>query len=80
MFASYLVIDRGLDFWPAMELSRRTVTPRWFGYFAFVLLVALLNIGGALALVLGLLVTVPLSFCTMTVLYADIFGLQIKQY
>ena len=27
MFASYLVVDRRLDFWPAMELSRRTVTP-----------------------------------------------------
>ena len=39
LFASYLVIDRGLDFWPAMELSRRTVNPRWFGFFAFVLLV-----------------------------------------
>jgi uncharacterized membrane protein len=76
MFASYLVIDRGLDFWPAMELSRRTVNPRWFSYFAFVLLVVLLNLAGAIALGLGLLVTIPLSFCTVTVLYAEIFGLQ----
>ena len=76
LFASYLVIDRGLDFWPAMELSRLTVNPRWFGYFAFVLLLALLNLAGAIALGVGLLVTVPLSFCTMTVLYAEIFGLQ----
>jgi uncharacterized membrane protein len=80
MFASYLVIDRGLDFWPAMELSRRTVTPRWFGYFAFVLLVALLNIGGALALVLGLLVTIPVSMCAVTAAYADLFGFQSKEY
>ncbi len=49
MFASYLVVDRRLDFWPAMELSRRTVTPRWFGYFAFVLLMALLNLAGVVA-------------------------------
>ena len=76
LFASYLVIDRGLDFWPAMELSRLTVNPRWFGFFAFVLLLALLNLAGAIALGVGLLVTVPLSFCTMTVLYAEIFGLQ----
>ena len=27
LFASYLVVDRRLDFWPAMELSRLTVTP-----------------------------------------------------
>ena len=76
MFASYLVVDRRLDFWPAMELSRLTVTPRWFGYFAFMLLVALLNLAGAIALVVGLLVTIPLSFCTVTVAYADLFGLQ----
>jgi uncharacterized membrane protein len=76
LFASYLVIDRGLDSWPAMELSRLTVNPRWFSFFAFVLLLALLNLAGAIALGVGLLVTVPLSFCTMTVLYAEIFGLQ----
>jgi uncharacterized membrane protein len=80
LFASYLVIDRGLEFWPAMELSRLTVNPRWFSFFAFVLLLALLNLGGALALGLGLLVTMPLSFCTVTVLYAEIFGLQSREY
>ena len=76
MFASYLVVDRGLDFWPAMELSRRTVNPRWSGYFAFALLVVLLNLAGAVALGVGLLVTIPLSFCAVTVLYAEIFGLH----
>jgi uncharacterized membrane protein len=76
MFASYLVVDRRLDFWPAMELSRRTVNPRWFGYFAFVLLVVLLNLAGAIALGVGLLVTIPLSFCAMTAAYADLFGFQ----
>ena len=76
MFASYLVVDRRLDFWPAMELSRRTVNPRWFGYFAFALLVVLLNLAGAVALGVGLLVTIPLSFCTVTAAYADIFGFQ----
>ena len=76
LFASYLVVDRRLDSWPAMELSRLTVTPRWFGYFAFLLLLALLNLAGAIALGLGLLVTIPLSFCTVTAAYADLFGFQ----
>jgi uncharacterized membrane protein len=80
MFASYLVVDRRLDFWPAMELSRRTVTPQWFGYFAFVLLVALLNLAGAVALGVGLLVTIPVSFCAVTAAYADLFGFQSKEY
>jgi uncharacterized membrane protein len=76
LFSSYLVVDRRLDFWPAMELSRLTVKPRWFGYFAFVLVVALLNLAGAIALGLGLLVTIPWSFCAVTVAYADLFGFQ----
>jgi len=76
MFASYLVVDRRMDFWPAMELSRLTVNPRWFGYFALLLLVALLNLAGAIALGVGLLVTIPLSFCALTAAYADLFGFQ----
>jgi uncharacterized membrane protein len=80
LFASYLVVDRRLDFWPAMELSRHTVNPRWFGYFAFVLLLVLLNLAGAIALGVGLLVTIPLSFAAVTAAYADIFGLQSKEF
>lgn len=76
LFASCLVVDRRLDFWPAMELSRRTVTPMWFSIFAFCLLLLLLNVAGALLLGLGLLVSVPLSICSLTAAYADVFGLQ----
>jgi len=79
-FASYLVVDRRQDFWPAMELSRRTINPRWFGFFAFMLLLVLLNLAGAIALGVGLLVTIPLSFCAVTAAYAEIFGLQTKEY
>jgi uncharacterized membrane protein len=79
-FASYLVVDRRQDFWPAMELSRRTINPRWFGFFAFMLLLVLLNLAGAIALGVGLLVTIPLSFCAVTVAYAEIFGLETKEY
>jgi uncharacterized membrane protein len=80
LFASYLVVDRGQDFWPAMELSRRTINPRWFGFFAFMLLLVLVNLAGAVLLGVGLLVSIPLSFCATTVAYADIFGLQTKEY
>lgn len=80
LFASYLVVDRRLDFWPAMELSRHTVNPRWFGFLVFMLLLVLLNLAGAVLLGVGLLVTIPLSFCVVTVAYAEIFGLQSKEY
>jgi hypothetical protein len=76
LFPSCLVIDRRLDFWPAMELSRRTVHPFWFGSLAFILLLIVINLAGALCLGLGLLVTIPLSFAALTAAYADLFGLQ----
>ena len=41
---------------------------------------ALLNLAGAVALGVGLLVTIPLSFCAVTAAYADIFGFQSKEY
>ena len=44
--------------------------------FAFVLLLMLINLAGAVALGVGLLVSVPLTACTVTVAYADLFGLQ----
>jgi hypothetical protein len=76
LFASILVIDQRLDFWPAMELSRNTVTPTFFAFFAFSLVLLVINAAGALLLGLGLFVTVPVSVCALTAAYADIFGLH----
>ncbi len=76
LFASALVVDRRLDFWQALETSRRTVNPIWFSMFAFVLLLTLINVAGILLLGLGLLVSVPLTTCAITAAYADLFGLQ----
>jgi len=76
LFPSMLIIDRRLDFWPAMELSRRTVQTQWFGFFVFVLLIILINLGGALLLGIGLLVSLPVSACAVAAAYADVFGLQ----
>ena len=75
-FAVMLVMDRGLDFWPAMETSRLSVGTRWFRIFSLFLLLLLLNLGGLLALGVGLLVTVPLTHCILAAAYADIFGIK----
>lgn len=76
LFASIIIVDRRLDFWPAMELSRQTVQTQWFGYFVFLLLLILINLGGALLLGLGMLVSFPVSACAVAAAYAEVFGLQ----
>lgn len=75
LFGLMFIVDRGLDFWPAMETSRRSVQPRWFKFFTLFLLLALLNLAGFLLLGLGLLVTVPLTHCIVAAAFDDIFGI-----
>jgi hypothetical protein len=80
LFTSWLIIDRKLDFWPAMELSRKTIHQHWFEVFGFFLILCLINFAGLLFLGLGMLVTVPWTLCTLTVAYRDIFGIQSSSF
>jgi uncharacterized membrane protein len=66
--------DRRLEFWEAMELSRQVITARWFAWFGLALLLILLNLAGALACGVGLLVTWPLSICILAAAYEDVLG------
>ncbi len=76
IFATLMVVDRHLDFWPAMETSRRTITPRWFSFFAPLLLLVLLNLAGLLALGVGLLVSIPVTWAALVAAYKDLLGLK----
>lgn len=71
-----LLLDKSVDFWSAMENSRKLVGKRWFAFFGFLLLLGLLNIVGAVPLGLGLLVTIPFSICSIVAAYEDIVGLN----
>jgi hypothetical protein len=78
LFVYPLVFERSLDFWPAMELSRRVAHERWWELFALA--------AGAVALVLvgmfgtyfvfgvGVFLTAPIAFGAVMYAYEDIFG------
>jgi hypothetical protein len=76
LFAQLFVVDKHLNFWPAMEASRKLITKKWFSFFGLILLLGLLNIVGAIVLGVGLLVTIPLSACVVAAAYEDIVGLN----
>ena len=80
IFTTWLIVDRGLDFWPAMELSRKTVHQHFFEVFGFFLLLCLINLGGLLLLGFGLLITVPWTLCSLTIAYKDVFGIQSSSF
>jgi len=73
-FTLLFIIDQDLGFWPAMENSRKLVTRKFFPMFGFLLLLGLINLGGAILCGLGLLLTLPLTYCAMTVAYMDIMN------
>ncbi len=76
LFGMCFVIEKRLDFWDALEASRKIVTREWFSMFGFVLVLVLLNVGGALLCGLGLLVTIPWSACAVAAAFEDIVGLN----
>jgi hypothetical protein len=73
-FTFLLVVDKGLGFWEAMEVSRKVVSQRWWSFFGFALLCFLINLGGLLLLGVGALVTIPWTGLAWTHLYEDVFS------
>lgn len=74
IFNTVLIIDRRMDFWNAMETSRKAVTPRWWITFCLLLVIALMNVVGFVACCVGLLVALPVSLGALLYAYEDIFG------
>ncbi len=73
-FALRLVADKGFQFWPALQLSRRVVGKHWWGVFWFSIVSGVLMVLGALLCLFGLLYTGPLYVAMSSYLYEDIFG------
>jgi predicted Ser/Thr protein kinase len=74
-FTLVLVIDKHLDFWAAMELSRKVVTRHWFKFFGFFLLFLLVCAMGAAVLLVGLFIAAPIAMIAAMYAYEDIFGM-----
>lgn len=73
-FVSPLIALGGLEFWPAMETSRKVITKNWFSVFLFLLVLGLIFLGGVLALGIGIFVAYPIAYCIIYAAFEDIFG------
>jgi hypothetical protein len=73
-FTLPLIIDKRLDFWSAMELSRRTITKHWWKFFGFVLVLWLLKALGLVACIIGYFVLAPIAIASLMYAYEDILG------
>jgi uncharacterized membrane protein len=68
-----LIIDKGYDFWGAMQLSRRMVSKRWWMTFLFLFVGGILYSVGAFVCLIGLLVSIPLYYAMRVCFYDDNF-------
>ncbi|WP_309497138.1 glycerophosphoryl diester phosphodiesterase membrane domain-containing protein [Sulfurovum sp.] len=74
IFTLPLIVDKGMDVWEAMELSRKTVTKHWFKVFGLMFILSVAMVLGTLAFGVGLIWAVPLMFVTVYgLLYPLIF-------
>jgi uncharacterized membrane protein len=73
LFSPFLIVDMNVDFWPAMEISRRKVNKHWFGMFAFCVVLVFINLLGCIPLGMGLFVTIPWTIYAAAIAYEDIF-------
>jgi len=72
-FALPLIMDKRLDFWSAMETSRRVVGKHWWWVFACLLVIGLVNLIGILVCCVGVLFTMPVAFAALLYAYEEIF-------
>jgi len=72
MFSLLFVIFGGFDFWTSMELSRKLVHTNWWKFFLFILVLILLNVIGFICLIVGLFVTIPMTYLAMYILFEEL--------
>lgn len=71
-FAYLLVIDRKMEFWAALEISRRVITAQWWRMFALLIIGGIICVLGVVGLLIGFLITLPLFIGAVVYAYEDL--------
>jgi len=74
MFALPLIIERNMDFWQAMETSRKLVTRNIFELSVFMLLLYIFLFIGVILLLVGFFIALPIVFAAVAYAYCDLIG------
>lgn len=74
--APLLILDRNLEFWPAMEIARKVVTRNFWPAFGLAVVALLLWIAGILCCGIGVFVTGPIATGAAVEAYRRLFETQ----
>ncbi len=73
-FTYLFIVDKRMDFWQAMQASHAVAKNDYFGFTIFLLAMAGINLLGALCCIVGIFVTIPITFAAITVAYQETVG------
>ncbi|MCE9613000.1 MAG: hypothetical protein K8T26_01905 [Lentisphaerae bacterium] len=69
MFAMFLIVDRGMAFWPASMASLEAVKPAFWPLLGFSVIAQIVSQLGAIACGIGIVFTLPIGVCAMAIAY-----------
>jgi uncharacterized membrane protein len=75
-FTYLFIVDKRMDFWPAMQASHAVVKRDYVGFTLFLLLTILVNVLGFVCCFVGLLVSFPVTIVATAVAYRELVGFE----
>jgi uncharacterized membrane protein len=73
-FAPYLIVEKNMGVWEALETSRKAITAYWWRYFGLMLVALLLVIIGLIPVFIGLIWVVPIIAIATGEVFGKTFG------
>ena len=73
-FAPYLIVEKNMGVWEALETSRKAITEYWWRYFGLMLVALLLVIIGSIPLLVGLIWVIPIVAIATGEVFQTTFG------
>jgi len=74
MFGPFLIVDRDMDFWTATLTSFNTVKSNFWPFLSVSAVAGVIGSIGCIAFGVGVIVTIPIQICILTVAYEAILG------
>ncbi len=75
-FTLPLIIDRQMEFWPAMQTSFKMVNRHWWQVFGLLILIDLVSLAGVLACCVGVVFTIPVGIAALMYAYETLFNAE----
>lgn len=71
-----LVVEKNMSPWQALELSRKTLTHRWFAVFFLFIILGFIVTLSMIPLGIGAIWTIPMAIIAYGIMYRNMFGVE----